>query len=61
MKRLILLGVLAFGLLASAQDITWMSTQFTPIAEGEFVRSQILAPFAEETGISVELLNVCLL
>ena len=58
MKRLILLGVLAFGLLASAQDITWMSTQFTPIAEGEFVRSQILAPFAEETGISVELLNV---
>jgi len=43
---------------ASAQDITWMSTQFTPIAEGEFVRNEILAPFAEETGISVELLNV---
>lgn len=58
MKRLILLGVLAFGVLASAADITWMSTQFTPIAEGEFVRSQILAPFAEETGISVDLLNV---
>jgi len=35
-----------------------MSTQFTPIAEGEFVRNEILAPFAEETGISVELLNV---
>ena len=58
MKRLILLGVLAVGLVASAQDITWMSTQFTPIAEGEFVRNEILAPFAEETGISVELLNV---
>lgn len=43
---------------AAAEEIIWMSTQFTPIAEGEFVRSQILAPFAQATGISVELLNV---
>ena len=53
---LLVIGGLA--LTVGAAEITWMSTQFTPIAEGEFVRSEILAPFAGETGISVELLNV---
>ena len=57
-KGLILLGILAFGLLATSQEIIWMSTQFVPIAEAEYVRDEILAPFAEATGISVEFLGV---
>ncbi len=57
------LGIIATALLVgslvgfAAQEITWMSTQFVPIAEAEFVRNQILKPFAEKTGINVKFLG----
>ena len=56
-------GIIALALLIgsvaglAAQKITWMSTQFVPIAEAEFVRNEILAPFAEATGIEVEFIG----
>jgi len=56
-------GIIALVLLVgsvmgfAAQKITWMSTQFVPIAEAEFIRNQVLAPFAEKTGIQVEFLG----
>jgi multiple sugar transport system substrate-binding protein len=40
-----------------AQKIVWVSTQLVPIEEAEFVRSEILAPFKEETGIEVEFIG----
>ncbi|MGY4706144.1 ABC transporter substrate-binding protein [Candidatus Bipolaricaulota sp. J31] len=60
MRKLAILAVaLMFGALAGfgAEKIVWMSTQFVPIAEAEFVRNEILAPFAEATGIEVEFLG----
>ena len=57
MKKLILVtllltiaaSVLAFG----AEKITWLSTQFNPIKEAEWVRQTLLPPFTQATGIEV--------
>ena len=43
------ISVLAFG----AEKITWLSTQFNPIKEAQWVRQQLLPPFTKETGIEV--------
>ncbi len=43
------LSLLVFG----AEKITWMSTQFKPIEEQEWVRGELLPPFVAETGIDV--------
>ncbi len=56
-------GILAAALFLSAfvgfaaEEITWMSTQFVPIAEAQFVRNELLKPFAEETGINVKFIG----
>ncbi|NOX45170.1 MAG: ABC transporter substrate-binding protein [Caldiserica bacterium] len=56
-------GILAAALFLSAfvgfaaQEITWMSTQFVPIAEAQFVRNELLKPFAAETGIDVKFIG----
>jgi|Deesub1362B_J571_1020462.scaffolds.fasta_scaffold06239_3 multiple sugar transport system substrate-binding protein len=60
MKQFGILAIaLFFGLFVglAAEKVTWMSTQFVPIAEAEFVRNEILAPFAEATGIEVEFIG----
>jgi multiple sugar transport system substrate-binding protein len=57
MKKLILvtllltigISVVAF----SAEKITWLSTQFNPIKEAEWVRQTLLPPFTQATGIEV--------
>jgi len=43
------LSVLAFG----SSEIIWLSTQFNPIEEAEWVRGVLLPPFTSETGIDV--------
>ena len=56
-------GILAVALFlgvfagVAAKEITWMSTQFVPIAEAEFVRNQLLKPFADATGIDVKFIG----
>lgn len=57
-SSLFLLVFLVAALAASgyAQELTFSSTQFTPIEEQEFVRNNILAPFTEQTGIKVNLI-----
>lgn len=42
-------SVLAFG----AGKITWLSTQFRPIEEAQWVRQTLLPPFTKETGVDV--------
>ncbi|MCD6141119.1 carbohydrate ABC transporter substrate-binding protein [Candidatus Acetothermia bacterium] len=57
MKKLILvtllltigISVVAF----SAEKITWLSTQFNPIKEAEWVRQTLLPPFTQATGVEV--------
>jgi multiple sugar transport system substrate-binding protein len=55
--KLILAAILAVGLLAAGQQITWMSTQFVPIEEAEWVRNTLLPPFTQQTGIEVNFLG----
>ncbi|MCK4394438.1 extracellular solute-binding protein, partial [Candidatus Bipolaricaulota bacterium] len=43
------LSVLTFG----ASEIIWLSTQFNPIEEAEWVRGVLLPPFTNETGVDV--------
>ncbi len=43
------ISVLTFG----AEKITWLSTQFNPIKEAQWVRQQLLPPFTQKTGIEV--------
>ena len=42
-------SVLAFG----AEKITWLSTQFNPIKEAQWVRQTLLPPFTKATGVGV--------
>lgn len=42
-------SVLAFG----AEKITWLSTQFRPIEEAQWVRQTLLPPFTKATGVDV--------
>ncbi len=54
-KLSILFAALFIGAFAGvAEEIVWMSTQFVPIAEAEFIRNEVLAPFTEATGIKVK-------
>lgn len=54
----VLVAVLLFGIsVGLAEEITWMSTQFTPIAEAEFVRNELLPPFTEATGVKVKFIG----
>lgn len=55
--KLLLAGILLVGLVATAQQITWMSTQFVPIEEAEWVRNTLLPPFTAQTGIEVNFLG----
>ncbi len=60
--KLLGLALLALGLaftvgFSQAQKIVWVSTQLVPIQEAEFVRNEILKPFADETGIEVEFIG----
>ena len=43
------ISVLTFG----AGKITWLSTQFRPIEEAQWVRQTLLPPFTKETGVDV--------
>jgi len=42
----------------ASPDLTFMSTQLRPITEAEWVRTVLLPPFTEETGIRVVFLGV---
>jgi len=42
-------SVLVFG----APKITWLSTQFRPIEEAQWVRQTLLPPFTQDTGVDV--------
>lgn len=42
---------------ALANDITFVTTQFTPIEEQEYVRREILRAFTDETGLGVAMIN----
>ncbi len=57
MKKLILVTLLlTIGISAvafSAEKITWLSTQFNPIKEAEWVRQTLLPPFTQATGVEV--------
>lgn len=50
---LLLMAVGAPLAFTEGQEITWMSTQLEPITEAEWVRTVLLPPFTEETGIEV--------
>ncbi|MGH2347968.1 MAG: hypothetical protein ACRDFT_00720 [bacterium] len=42
---------------APAAEITFTSTQFTPIGEQEWARNTLLARFTQETGIQVRFVS----
>ena len=55
---IVIAAVAAFMLMGRGVAIVWASTQLNPAAEQAFVKNQLLPPFTEETGISVEFVPI---
>lgn len=53
---LLAIGCVMFGA-AYAAEINWLSTQFVPIEEAEWVRGTLLPPFTDATGVQVNFIG----
>ncbi len=57
--QMLVLSIVALLVLTSgvlAEEVTFATTQFRPIEEQQFFRTEVLGPFVEETGIDVNMI-----
>lgn len=58
MRKLLVLLVVSFVAVFAFAEVLWVSTQFHPAAEQEFIRGTLLPQFERETGIRVRFLDL---
>ena len=63
MKKLILISILVLvfvplSSVVAAEQLIFLSTQFNPVSEMQFITEEVLSGFTNETGIKVEFVPV---